>query len=144
MLYQLPEASLHRLQRIQNSLARVVIPSTKFRDHIKPVLKKLHWLPIKQRIKFKIGVLTFKTLNTLQPSYLTELLNLHKPRRSLRSSSDEHLLDVPLIKSKIGSRSFSCAAPEIWNSLPYHLRKNNNLSYFTSHLKATLFDDAFT
>ena len=144
LLYHLPEASLYRLQRIQNSLARIVIPSTKFCDHITLVLKKLHWLPIKQRIKFKIGVTTFKTLNTLQPSYLTELLNLRKPRRSLRSSSDEHLLDIPLIKSKLGSRSFSCAAPEIWNSLPQDLRKTNNLSYFTSHLKSTLFDEAFT
>ena len=80
----MPETSLQRLQRIQNSLARVVIPSTKFRDHITPVLKKLHWLPIQQRIKFKIGVITFNTLNTLQPSYLSELLTLHKPRRSLR------------------------------------------------------------
>src|SRR6188768_1495513 len=110
LLYQLPETSLQRLQRIQNSLARVVIPSTKFHDHITPVLKKLHWLPIQQRIKFKIGVITFNTLNTLQPSYLCELLTLHKPRRSLRSSSDEHLLEISLIKSKLGSRSFSCAA----------------------------------
>ena len=143
LLYKLPETSLQRLQRIQNSLARVVIPSTKFRDHITPVLKKLHWLPIQQRIKFKIGVITFKTLNTLQPSYLADLLTLHKPRRSLRSSSDEHLLEIPLVKSKLGSRSFSCAAPEIWNSLPQHIRKSNNLSYFKAHLKATLFDDAF-
>ena len=79
----------------------------------------------------------------LQPSYLAELLTLYKPRRSLRSSSDEHLLEIPLVKSKLGSRSFSCAAPEIWNSLPQHIRKSNSLSYFKAHLKATLFDDAF-
>ena len=110
----------------------------------------MHWLPIQQRIKFKIEVITFKTLNTLQPSYLADLLNLHKPRRSLRSSSDalrsssdEHLLEISFIKSKLGSRFFSCAAPEIWNSLPQHIRKSNSLSYFKAHLKATLFDDAF-
>ena len=52
LLYQLPETLLHRLQRIQNSLARVVIPSTKFHYHIIPVLKKLHWLPCR-----KFGIL---------------------------------------------------------------------------------------
>jgi len=73
-------------------------------------LKKLHWLPIQQRIKFNIGVITFKILNTLQSSYLVELLTLRKPRRSLRSSSDEHLLETPLVKFKLGSPSFSFAA----------------------------------
>ena len=47
---------------VQNSLARVVIPSCKRSDHITPVLAKLHWLPVKKRIEFKIATITYKVL----------------------------------------------------------------------------------
>ena len=138
LYYNLPSCSLNRLQRIQNSLARVVVPSVKKFDHISPTLHALHWLPIQERITFKIATITFKTLRQKQPSYLFDLLRPYIPSRSLRSS-DKHLLTVPLIKSAIGRRSFSFAAPTVWNSLPLLLRATDSYALFRSHLKTFLF-----
>ena len=56
-------------QRVQNALARTVMMTEK-RDHVTPVLARLHWLPVTARIQFRIALLTFKTLTTHQPSYI--------------------------------------------------------------------------
>ena len=76
LYYALPKSSIHRLQLVQNSLARVVIPSTLRHHHITPVLKKLHWLPVERRIKYKIASITYKSRYYQQPSFLFELLLL--------------------------------------------------------------------
>src|SRR3989441_1276227 len=125
-------------KRFQNSLARVIFPSLKRSDHITPALVKLHWLPIHKRIKFKIATITFKVLKNRQPSYLLDLLQPHNPQRSLRSS-DKLLLDTPKIKTALATRSFSHAAPSVWNSLPFDLRNSSSLHSFTTHLKTHLF-----
>ena len=137
LLYNLPNTSINRLQRVQNSLARVVIPSSKRSYHITPTLAELHWLPVKKRIEFKIAAITYKVLQNKQPSYLFEILEPYSPPRDLRSS-DKVLLTKPLIKSALGRRSFSYAAPHIWNMLPDYLRNATSLSSFASQLK-TLF-----
>jgi hypothetical protein len=69
LLYGTSVRNVQRLQRIQNSLARVV-SGTRRRDHIRPVLKDLHWLPVTQRIDYKIALITRKVLSNGQPSYL--------------------------------------------------------------------------
>ena len=63
------QTNLNKLQRIKNSLARVVTNTSKY-QHITPTLKKLHWLPIKQRIDYKICLLTYKTL-TKSTTYIS-------------------------------------------------------------------------
>ena len=138
LFHSLPDTSISRLQRVQNSLARVVVPSIKRSQHISPTLRKLHWLPIHQRIQYKIAALTFKTLHHKQPSYLVDLLVPYVPTRNLRSS-DQHLLTVPNIKSAIGRRSFQFAAPSIWNTLPLSLRSSTSLHSFLTGLKTHLF-----
>lgn len=138
LYYGLSQNSLQRLQLLQNSLARAVLPSVKRRDHITPVLRKLHWLPIRQRIDYKICLLTYKTLQSQSPSYLSDLLNFYAPARSLRSSN-LHLLAVPRMNSCSGRRSFSFAAPTLWNALPLHVRLASSVSSFRSSLKTFLF-----
>src|SRR5437867_5071008 len=138
LFYGLPDTSIKRLQRVPNSLARVIFPSLKRSDHITPALVKLHWLPIHKRIKFKIATITFKVLKNRQPSYLLDLLQPHNPQRSLRSS-DKLLLDKPKIKTALATRSFAHAAPSVWNSLPFDLRNSSSLHSFTTHLKTHLF-----
>ena len=86
LLYGTSKTNLDKLQRIQNTLASVVAGSRK-RDHITPVLKDLHWLPVEQRINYKIALTTHKILQDKQPAYLAELVSLHKPAKGLRSSS---------------------------------------------------------
>jgi Reverse transcriptase (RNA-dependent DNA polymerase) len=138
LLYSLPTCTLNRLQRVQNSLARVVVPTIRFMEHITPTLRKLHWLPISHRITFKIAAITYKTLHYKQPAYLYELLHSYTPSRSLRSS-DQLLLSLPSINSAIGRRSFSYAAPYVWNRLPYAIRACSSPTLFLSRLKAHLF-----
>ena len=138
LLYNLPETSLHRLQLVQNALARAVLPAVKRHHHISPALRSLHWLPVSQRIDYKLCVLTYKSLHNLAPPYLAELLVPYIPPRSLRSSNSCRLT-VPLLKSASGRRSFSYAAPTLWNSLPLPIRLAPSLSTFCSALKTFLF-----
>ena len=130
--------SLSRLQRVQNSLARVVMPSVKRSDHIQPVLQKLHWLPVSQRITYKIALLTFKALLYKEPSYLFELLTPYQPTCSLRSSNLQ-LLSVPVTKPSSGKKPFTFAAPTVWNSLPLHLRLSSSVHSFRSQLKTHIY-----
>ena len=97
--------SLHPLSRdsmqlVQNSLAKVIFPSSRKFDHVTPRLSKLHWLPIEHRIIFKIAVITFKVLHNKQPAYLLEMVTPHQSSRNLRSNS-QYLLDPPAIKLAI-------------------------------------------
>ena len=85
ILYGSPNTVLNKLQYVQNSAARL-LTSTRRYEHITPVLRNLHWLPVKHRINFKILLITFKALNNLAPSYLSDLLPLHAPTRCLRSA----------------------------------------------------------
>ena len=66
-------------------------------NHITPVLNSLHWLPIVKQIQYKIAVITFKALNLKQPSYLSDLWVPVQP--SARRSAQQHLLQLPFIKS---------------------------------------------
>uniref|UniRef100_A0A4W3JUK4 Tetratricopeptide repeat protein 39B n=1 Tax=Callorhinchus milii TaxID=7868 RepID=A0A4W3JUK4_CALMI len=110
------------LQVIQNSAARV-LSRTRLRDHITPTLARLHWLPIPQRIKFKILTLTYKAIHGLAPSYLSDLLSPYLPARTLRSSGSG-LLHIPRPnRPTIGVRAFSLSAPRLWNSIPQCLRR---------------------
>ena len=137
LFFGLPDSTLQKLQLVQNSIARLVVPGTKKFDHISPILKYLHWLPIKKRIDFKIAVLTYKTIATKSPEYLYQHLNLVPD--SSRRSSGKKLLSVPRIDSENGRRSFAYAAVSIWNSLPVTLRLNPSLDSFKKDLKTFLF-----
>ena len=97
--------------------------------HVSPLLHKLHCLPVSSRIEFKIATLTFKILKFQQPAYMFDLIAPYIPPRS-RRSSNKNLLIVPDIRSEMGRRSFSFAAPTIWNSLPQHIRSSDSLSVF--------------
>ncbi|KAL3060948.1 hypothetical protein OYC64_009207 [Pagothenia borchgrevinki] len=111
--------------------------------HITPVLKELHWLPVSHRIQYKLLVLTYKALHHLPPPYLTDLLILYQPPRSLRSTS-AGLLSIPKAKLRsFGDRAFSVAPPKLWNSLPQDLRESESLTLFQSRLKTHLFKSVY-
>uniref|UniRef100_A0A3B3DTS3 Reverse transcriptase domain-containing protein n=3 Tax=Oryzias melastigma TaxID=30732 RepID=A0A3B3DTS3_ORYME len=137
----LPKKSIRKLQLIQNSAARV-LTRTKKVDHISPVLRSLHWLPVCQRIDFKVLLLVYKALNGLAPKYMTDLLTQYVPARPLRSSGSG-LLSVPRVRTKHGEAAFSFYAPQIWNRLPENIRSAETLSVFKSRLKTHLFSVAF-
>ena len=138
LFYNLPAKSLNRLKRIQNTAVRI-ITLCKPRDFITPHLKTLHWLPVHLRIEFKIILLTFKALNGLAPTYLSDLIKFKKTKHSLRSESKE-TLSIPRTRTATyGDRAFAVGAPVLWNSLPEEIRYETHLSAFKTKLKTHLF-----
>ena len=144
LLYGLPKSQIVKLQRVQNAAARLVLKLGKY-SHITPVLYELHWLPVQYRIHFKILILTFKAIHRLAPKYIIELIHI-KPRSTYHLRSNRSLLlDPPKGKMLVtlGDRSFSAAAPCLWNSLPTELRDIQSLDAFKCKLKTYLFRIAF-
>ena len=137
----LPADQIARLQRVHNNAARLVMKKRR-RDHVTPLLKELHWLPVKFRCQYRISTLAYRHFERSLPPYLSSSLCTYEPSRCLRSSN-EKLIKIPKrnIKS-FGQRSFSFMAPSVWNSLPATLRNVPTLSQFKSRLK-TLFAQAF-
>jgi len=110
-------SAISQLQSVQNAAARL-ITGTRCMEHITPVLQSLYWLPVRQRILFKVAVLVHKCLNGRAPSYLADDCRWIRHRRvGLRSSSDMMKLDVPPTRTTFGDRSFAVNGPRIWNSL---------------------------
>ena len=138
LLYGLPKYQLQRWQYVQNTAARVVLQVSKF-QHITPVLFELHWLPIQYRIIFKILLLVYKSRNGTLPSYLAQKLHYRSHTRSLRSASNELLMQPGSYTKTYGDRGFAVHAPREWNLLPYEIRKSSTISSFKRSLKTYLF-----
>jgi len=136
------EANLYKLQRVQNTFARVVIRRGKY-EHITPALSELHWLPVRQHIDFKVATLTFKVRQSGHLTYLSQLLSDYTPNRSLHSAS-QHRLQTQHTRTVLAQRGFTSAAPKIGNSLPEDLRNCCTLETFGRKLKTHLFNCAFS
>ena len=130
-----------KLQFVQNCLSRVVTKLPRF-SHSVPLLKSLVWLPIQHRIIFKICTITYQALSSGHPAYLHSLFTPARMARQLRSSTSR-LLFIPRIKTNIGTRTFSIAAPTLWNSLPVSVKSCEDISTFRRHLKTYLFHLAY-
>jgi hypothetical protein len=142
LLYGCPQKITNKFQKLQNCAARVLKNIPRF-DHITPVLKELHWLPITSRIQYKIALLTFKCLHKQAPEYLVDLIEKYEPTRNLRSSSS-NLLRLPKTNTKsFGTRAFTYAAPFVWNNLPDTVRNQENIDQFKRLLKTHLFSIAY-
>ena len=127
---------LVRLQRVQNSAARLVTRSKKF-DHVTLHLKSLHWLPVIQRIDFKVVLLLFNWLERSVPSYLSDQISRYEPLRSLCITNTRPDLIVPRVRTeKYGSTSFSFVGPAIWNSFPLPIKAARTVPKFRKTLKS--------
>jgi len=100
---------------------------------------------VKFRIEFKILLITFKALKGLAPTYIDSLISIKSASQcDLRSSNDSLLLSYPkpLSKATLGDRSFTYAAPKLWNALPLAIRSVNTVTDFKGKLKRYLFSKA--
>jgi len=141
LLYGLPANQLDRLQKIQNTAARILTFSKKY-CHITPILKELHWLPISQRIMFKMLLIVYKCQNNLAPMYLSELLSKFEPSRFVRAG-ELNCLREKKSKRTWGDRSFAIAAPRLWKKLPMNIKTANNVTLFKKLLKTHLMSKTY-
>ena len=111
LLYGIQDKLLNRIQRIQNYAARVVL------SHITPAVATLHWLPVNNRVDFKIALLVYKALNGQAPAYIADLLQPHDPPRKVRSADKQLLSQPPCRLKSYNYRAFCCAAPVAWNNI---------------------------
>ncbi len=143
LLYGLPDEKLDKLQLIQNNGARLIKKKRKY-EHVTPILIELHWLPVKQRLTYKINVITYKALCSMALVYITELIQRYVPERQELRSASKQLLKRKCSRLKCGGdRAFSVCTPKLWNELPLGLKTSPSLEVFKNNLKTHLFKMAF-
>ena len=111
-------SKLKKLQILHNAYLRSIT-----QIHISPYLHRLHWLPIKFRIIFKVFLLTHNSLHHNRPAYLSSLISIPTHTISLRSTT-YYLLHLPskLNLYTTNIRAWHISAPYLWNKLPHNLR----------------------
>ena len=142
LLLGLPKSSLSGLQSVQNAAARLIGRFSRF-SHISHYLHStLRWLPVSDRIEFKILTMVSNSLSGNAPAYLSDLLLppfSSTSRAPLRSASRVDLR-VPSTRSSLARyRSFAAASPFLWNKLPASLRQSLVKCHSYSQLKTFFF-----
>ena len=121
-------------QKILNTAAHIFKKIPKF-SHITDSLKDLHWLPIRQRITFKIILLTYQAYNKTVPKYLCELIIPYCNTRNLRSNNKMLVMPCdtrPKLKT-YGEKYFQFAGPKDLSNLPLLIRESPSIYIFKSH-----------
>ena len=131
VLCGLPQCLLYKLQKVQNTTAHMIFKAPRT-DHTTPILHKLHWLPVCDKIVYEISTLCHTSLLTgLSPHYLSDIITLYATSRGLCSSSAYCLLNIHRPKS-YGQGTFAYQSSHVWNKLPFELRHKSTTSAFKS------------
>ena len=127
-----------------NTCAKPVLQCSKYSSATQ-ALMDLHWLPTEQHIHYKMLTITYRAIQNTVPKYIMDLLRPDEPKRDNMPSNKSGLkLKVPLIKyNSFTTRSFSYAAPTLWNGLPTNIRECKTLDKFKGLLKTYLYRKAF-
>ena len=144
LLYGLLMKSISKLQRVRNAAARLITNAPRY-DHVTPGLRSLHWLPVKEKVTFKILILSFKAIHGLAPDYIQSLVTLQRPSRySLRRKNERFLKPYGKKTLKtLGDRAFAVAAPRLFNALPRYIRDEGNFNRFKTLVQTFLFTIAY-
>ena len=144
LLAGIPIYLIEKLQKVQNCAARICLKKRKY-DYAKPLLQELHWLPVKERIDYKILNICHSFFHGQVPHYIIDILHTKEHNRTLRSSNDKFILEKP--KTNLityGDRSLAYYGPNIWNVLPLEVREIKDKLKFKKVLKTHLFQRAFS
>jgi hypothetical protein len=136
----LPASSRDHVQSVLKAAARIIY-GLGSRDHISTIMRdELHWLPVPQRVQYKLCLTAYNALHGSAPSYIADLcvsLVTVEGQRSLRSATSGHLI-VPKTRTDLGKRAFAVAGPTAWNRLPSTITSVSNINSFKLHLKEHL------
>ena len=128
-------ANIERLSKLQKRAARIILKAD-FLTPSKLMFETLGWLSVPKRIFYNKAILTYKALNNLTPTYITNLLTPISNTHSFSLRSQENgALCIPRSRSALYDRSFSHSASKLWNSLPQNIRTINTLASFKTDLR---------
>ena len=138
---------LRQLQSVLNAVVRLIVKKRNY-DQIKASIRDvLHWLPLQQRIEYKLCDLVYKAMHQSAPVYLTELcvpVSIHQGRANFLSATHGGLSVAANKDTTYGLRSFAVSGPTTWNALSLLIREQSlSLGQFRSRLKTELFNSAF-
>ena len=137
LLYGISGHQLLRIQRIQNTAARLILQSDRW-SSARVMLNELHWLPVMKQISFNVLLVLYKAMHGLTPDYITVLATPYVPQCHLRSATD-NLLVVPKTQLNYGDITFTVAAAKMWNKLPAVIKISGNVNIFKKNVKTHLF-----
>lgn len=140
VLANLPASTVASMQRVLRAAARLVL-DLQPRDHVTSALRDLHWLPIAQRVEYKLCLLVHKAKVGHAPAYLSDILTAiaDVPSKASLRSSSSHNYVVPRTNLKLADRAFSVAGPNAWNKLPADIKATYSTAAFTKKLKTHFF-----
>ena len=122
---------LDRLKSLQHKAIKLIFSANRF-DSPAPLMNTLHWLPIRERINFKICMYVFKCIHGNAPKYLSDFIS-HRLRPVTgpitRSSNDSVPIVAHVERNCIGDKSFYVIAPRLWNALPRNIREAKSLVF---------------
>jgi len=123
LLAGLSDSTLALLQQVLHAAAWFVL-DLQPRDHVTAALQSLHWLPVCQRITYKLCVLMHSVAFGYALTYLQDAVAPFStlPGKAHLRSADSGQYDVPRMSSLAGATAFSIAGPQAWNQLPPSLR----------------------
>ena len=136
----LPACNFQHLQSILNTAVHLVAGSSR-RDHVTSLLRDRHWLPVKQRVGYKLCTIVHRCLYGEASPYLVDLITpsaAASTRAGLRSATSM-TITVPRMLSSFGDCSFAMAGPHMWNKLPSHLHVMQSADTFRCHLKTSFY-----
>ena len=140
ILYGLPESTLKHFTRVQNLSAHFISQHGEY-EHITQVLKQLHWLPVYQRICYKVLILTFKSLNGQAPTYLEGLMK-RRPMKEQGLMATMTWWSPPSSISPLEEDKWAIGT-KLWNTLPKELKTYTNINTFKKLLETFLFKEAY-
>ena len=128
----------------QNAAARLVTRLGP-RDHFSNALRSLHWLPVQERITYKLCLLMHLVHNNRAPSYLSDSVTAtdNLSRRARIRSASSLCYEQPRTRLKLGERSFTFAGPVAWNTLLSSVQELSDTESFNRHLKTVLFQRCY-
>ena len=138
----LPRTTIQPLQRVMNAAARVIIMALSTHDHVKPTLKQLHWLPVEQRISYKLCLLMHYIHTGHAPQYLSNCVSTISSsgnRYRLRSFDIADYV-LPRTRTRFGERGFQYSGLA---ARPADLHDITDTNTFKKRLKTVLFDHAY-
>jgi len=127
---------LDRLQRVMNAAARMLCGAGKY-SHVTGLIRD-HWLPVAQRIQFKLCLMMYKAMHGLAPAYLSELCASFCAKGRTQSSARGDLV-VQRTRTKFGGRAFVVTGPAAWNRLPCSVRNSPSLDSLKTALTTFFF-----